>query len=278
MGDASGPVLKRARAGERRWRHEGRQRARGRDNRGPAAAAVSPRSAHAPALAAPARNAGCRHWPPITRIACAGTIGRRRSATGRSLDGDRHPLLPVVPADARHPRPAACRATTRPGTARSREAAPGLHAAEPRPAARRAATTIRSSGLAFEFLADPPTRRAAGADRPRERRHHHQHRRGRRCRAREAADARCDEPYRTLLGHMRHEVGHYYWDRLIERTTDASTRFRELFGDEREDYAQALQRTTRTGRRPTGRSASSAPTRARTRGRTGPRPGRTTCT
>jgi hypothetical protein len=23
------------------------------------------------------------------------------------------------------------------------------------------------------------------------------------------------EPYRTLLGHFRHEVGHYYWDRLV---------------------------------------------------------------
>ena len=23
------------------------------------------------------------------------------------------------------------------------------------------------------------------------------------------------EPYRTLLGHFRHEIGHYYWNRLI---------------------------------------------------------------
>jgi hypothetical protein len=49
------------------------------------------------------------------------------------------------------------------------------------------------------------------------------------------------EPYRTLLGHMRHEVGHYYWDRLIART-DRLDAFRQLFGDEREDYGQALQR------------------------------------
>ena len=49
------------------------------------------------------------------------------------------------------------------------------------------------------------------------------------------------EPYRTLLGHMRHEVGHYYWDRLIART-DRLDAFRALFGDEREDYGQALQR------------------------------------
>ncbi len=23
------------------------------------------------------------------------------------------------------------------------------------------------------------------------------------------------EPYRTLLGHFRHEIAHYYWDRLV---------------------------------------------------------------
>ena len=23
------------------------------------------------------------------------------------------------------------------------------------------------------------------------------------------------ETYRTLLGHFRHEIGHYYWDRLV---------------------------------------------------------------
>ena len=49
------------------------------------------------------------------------------------------------------------------------------------------------------------------------------------------------ERYRTLLGHFRHEVGHYYWDRLV-RDSPQLSRFRELFGDEREDYGQALQR------------------------------------
>ena len=48
------------------------------------------------------------------------------------------------------------------------------------------------------------------------------------------------EPYRTLLGHFRHESGHYYWDRLVSGT-DRLDRFRETFGDERQDYAQALQ-------------------------------------
>ena len=48
------------------------------------------------------------------------------------------------------------------------------------------------------------------------------------------------EPYRTLLGHFRHEVGHYYWDRLIDGT-DRQEPFRALFGDERADYAAALK-------------------------------------
>ncbi len=48
------------------------------------------------------------------------------------------------------------------------------------------------------------------------------------------------EPYRTLLGHLRHEVGHYYWDRLV-RDTHWLGPFRELFGDERQDYAAALK-------------------------------------
>ncbi len=54
------------------------------------------------------------------------------------------------------------------------------------------------------------------------------------------------EPYRTLLGHMRHESGHYYWDRLILRggTTDT---FRGVFGDERQDYGAALATHYRAG-------------------------------
>jgi hypothetical protein len=49
------------------------------------------------------------------------------------------------------------------------------------------------------------------------------------------------EPYRTLVGHFRHEIGHYYWDRLI-RDSDRLEGFRALFGDERADYAEALKR------------------------------------
>lgn len=48
------------------------------------------------------------------------------------------------------------------------------------------------------------------------------------------------EPYRTLLGHMRHEISHYYWDRLIDNSR-WSKAFREVFGDERQDYEAALK-------------------------------------
>ena len=48
------------------------------------------------------------------------------------------------------------------------------------------------------------------------------------------------EPYRTLLGHFRHEIGHYYWDRLIFGTQWHEA-FRQVFGDEQTDYAAALK-------------------------------------
>jgi hypothetical protein len=54
------------------------------------------------------------------------------------------------------------------------------------------------------------------------------------------------EPYRTLLGHLRHEVGHYYWDRLIAGSGWLDD-FRKLFGDEQQDYAAALQRNYEAG-------------------------------
>lgn len=97
-----------------------------------------------------------------------------------------------------------------------------------------------ATGLAFDFMADSP---AAGGpkvltghdnglitinlaeadDAERERRR-----------------SELGEPYRTLLGHFRHEVGHYYWDRLV-RDAGRLEEFRALFGDEREDYGAALQ-------------------------------------
>jgi len=54
------------------------------------------------------------------------------------------------------------------------------------------------------------------------------------------------EPYRTLLGHLRHEVGHYYWDRLVWNTPWLE-RFREVFGDERASYIEGLQRNYEQG-------------------------------
>jgi hypothetical protein len=59
--------------------------------------------------------------------------------------------------------------------------------------------------------------------------------------ARERARTQMGEPYRTLLGHFRHESGHYYWDRCIQGTAQLE-RFREVFGDERDDYGAALER------------------------------------
>ncbi|THU02741.1 hypothetical protein E9531_06450 [Lampropedia puyangensis] len=54
------------------------------------------------------------------------------------------------------------------------------------------------------------------------------------------------EPYRTLLGHLRHEVGHFYWDQFFIRDEWALAKFRLLFGDERLDYSQALQQHYQT--------------------------------
>jgi hypothetical protein len=54
------------------------------------------------------------------------------------------------------------------------------------------------------------------------------------------------EPYRTLLGHFRHEVGHHYWDLLV-RDDGQFDACRKLFGDDTEDYQTALQRHYRDG-------------------------------
>jgi hypothetical protein len=63
---------------------------------------------------------------------------------------------------------------------------------------------------------------------------------------REAMRRDMGEAYRTLLGHCRHEIGHYYWDRLVRdgRWLDA---FRARFGDERADYAAARERHYASG-------------------------------
>ncbi len=48
------------------------------------------------------------------------------------------------------------------------------------------------------------------------------------------------EAYRTLLGHFRHEIAHYYWARLVARSSHLQE-FRNIFGDERKNYGEALQ-------------------------------------
>ena len=99
-------------------------------------------------------------------------------------------------------------------------------------------------GLAFDFLRAPPagprvlTGHASGLIT---------------LNAEEADDAKREkirhdlrEPYRTLLGHFRHEIGHYYWDRLVLHTRWLEP-YRALFGDERVDYAAALKSNYENG-------------------------------
>jgi hypothetical protein len=57
---------------------------------------------------------------------------------------------------------------------------------------------------------------------------------------REQTRQRLGESYRTLLGHFRHESGHYYWDRLL-KDNPLLPEFRRLFGDETVDYGEALR-------------------------------------
>ena len=102
-------------------------------------------------------------------------------------------------------------------------------------------------GLAFDFLADPPAggkvltghedgiitlalKEADDAER-------------------EARRTSMHEPYRTLLGHFRHEIGHFYWDRLIA-DKPLQDECRKIFGDDRMDYGEALQRHYQEGAPP----------------------------
>ena len=63
---------------------------------------------------------------------------------------------------------------------------------------------------------------------------------------REALRISLGEPYRTMLGHFRHEVGHYYEWILVEQTGWIDE-CRTLFGDERASYRDAIARHYRTG-------------------------------
>lgn len=63
---------------------------------------------------------------------------------------------------------------------------------------------------------------------------------------REAMRVRLGEPYRTILGHLRHEVGHYFQNVLLT-DDEAWARCRALFGDERASYQDAITRHYRYG-------------------------------
>jgi len=58
---------------------------------------------------------------------------------------------------------------------------------------------------------------------------------------RESQRLQLNERYRTMLGHLRHEIGHYYWYRLVDGSANLPA-FREVFGDETADYAEAQRR------------------------------------
>lgn len=58
---------------------------------------------------------------------------------------------------------------------------------------------------------------------------------------REQTRLQMGEHYRTLIGHFRHEVGHYYWDLLIAKDAELLTSFRKMFGDDRLNYSEALK-------------------------------------
>ena len=71
---------------------------------------------------------------------------------------------------------------------------------------------------------------------------------------REARRVALREPYRTLLGHFRHEVGHFYWEVLVGQTSLKSP-FRLIFGDELSNYEHALQIYHESGERSSDRRA-----------------------
>ena len=85
------------------------------------------------------------------------------------------------------------------------------------------------------------------------------------------------EPYRTMLGHLRHETGHWYWEVLVDRPGNSAA-FRALFGDERVSYADALAAALRR-RATAGWEQEYVSTYATAHpGRTGPSRSPTTCT
>ena len=195
-------------------------------------------------------------WQPIARQKRKAAARRYRLCRNHEEHGA---CNFAVPADDPHPYCAACRLT---------RVLPNLSTPENRQrwiaiesAKRRLFYTLARLGLlsgdpregpddgpVFEFLEDQPGRQVrtghasglitinvAEADDD----------------ERAARRVALHEPYRTLLGHFRHEIGHYYWDKLIEEGGRVEE-FREVFGDESVDYQQALQRHYESGGMPAG--------------------------
>ena len=67
--------------------------------------------------------------------------------------------------------------------------------------------------------------------------------------ARDAMRLAMGEPYRTLAGHLRHETAHWFEDRLTEGHPERLEALRAVFGDERADYAAALEAHYQNGPR-----------------------------
>ncbi len=63
---------------------------------------------------------------------------------------------------------------------------------------------------------------------------------------RETLRAQMHEPYRTMLGHFRHETGHFIWNQMV-RDNGLTDQCRNVFGDDGVDYDEALQRHYRDG-------------------------------
>lgn len=59
--------------------------------------------------------------------------------------------------------------------------------------------------------------------------------------SRSAAQMSMGERYRTLLGHFRHELGHYFFDVLVAGH-ESHNECKRYFGDESEDYQAALSK------------------------------------
>ncbi|MFS4466824.1 putative zinc-binding metallopeptidase [Maribacter sp. 2210JD10-5] len=64
---------------------------------------------------------------------------------------------------------------------------------------------------------------------------------------REQAKQEMEERYRTLIGHLRHEVGHYFWEQLIAKDQSALRSFRDFFGNEEANYGDALKAYYKNG-------------------------------